>query len=546
MAFLNFRSGFLLLSVMITMLASGCRRNTRLLVSPPHYNFSEVFTDKLDLKLQEISGLAWDSKANLFYAVNDELGKLYTLDKETKAIIGEFVFGGRGDYEEVALYNGEPYVLRSDGMIIKVIIDSSKATGKEEGKIPLAGSNDFETMYHDPTRNALVLICKNCASDDEKTVSAFAYYPDSIGFDSKPLYVIDAAKVAALSPFKTSKFQPSAAAIHPKLQKLFIISSASNQLVVADLNGKVESVHKLSPKLFLQPEGIAFKQSGDMYISNEGLGAKATFLRFKFIAVTEKAKMEIDKSGYNFSEPDDKMELNKHLKEISGMAFIPATGMILAENDEKGDIFTVDFANKQDLVGKVKFGGKDDYEDIVYTDTAIYILVSPGKIVQVSLKDSSFATKEFDLGLKGTNEFEAMYLDKGGKALILLCKDCAKEKNEIRNAYRFDLATQQFSAEPHYTIDIKSIQEKLNDDKAEFKPSAAGIHPINNKLYIVASVGKILVIADKNGVVEEVIRLDPVLYNQPEGLTFAPNGDLYISNEAGETIATILKFKYNQ
>jgi uncharacterized protein YjiK len=240
------------------------------------------------------------------------------------------------------------------------------------------------------------------------------------------------------------------------------------------------------------------------------------------------------------------MELGKHLKEISGMAFIPGTNMMLAENVEKGDIFTVDFVNKKDLVGKVKFGGKDDYEDIVYTDTAVYMLVSSGTVVQVATKDSSFATKEFKLDIKGTNEFEAMYIDADGKSLILLCKDCSKEKNEIRNAYRFDLATQQFSAEPVYTMDIKTIQRLLSDDKAEFKPSAAGINPVNGKLYIVASVGKLLVVADKDGVVEEVIKLDPVLYNQPEGLTFAPNGDLYISNEAGEAVATILKFKYNK
>ncbi len=69
---------------------------------------------------------------------------------------------------------------------------------------------------------------------------------------------------------------------------------------------------------------------------------------------------------------------------------------------------------------------------------------------------------------------------------------------------------------------------------------------MDGKLYIVASVGKLLVIASKIGEVEEVFRLDPVLYNQPEGLTFAPNGDLYISNEGGEGIATILKFIYKK
>ena len=64
--------------------------------------------------------------------------------------------------------------------------------------------------------------------------------PDSIGFVTKPLYSIDVAKVKQLSQRETSRFQPSAARIHPVLKKLFIISSASNQLVIADTDGNVE------------------------------------------------------------------------------------------------------------------------------------------------------------------------------------------------------------------------------------------------------------------------------------------------------------------
>ncbi len=103
------------------------------------------------------------------------------------------------------------------------------------------------------------------------------------------------------------------------------------------------------------------------------------------------------------------------------------------------------------MVDKIKFGGKDDYEDIVHTDTAIYMLVSSGSIVQVNTKDSSFSTKEFSLGLT-KSEFEAMYLDADSESLILLCKDCTKEKDEIRTAYRFDLRTNTFSNRPslHY------------------------------------------------------------------------------------------------
>jgi uncharacterized protein YjiK len=519
-----------------------------MLKSPPHYNFSNVITYKLDLtKLREISGITWDSVNKVFLAISDASGKMFSLDKDGRLSTNQPVFGDSGDYEDIAILNGITYILRSDGLVTKFIKDSTgKTYGVEAGKINLSGTNDFETMYGDPERKALVVICKNCKTDDEKSVSAFAIYPDSIGYESKPLYIINAAKVMELSPIKTSKFQPSAAAIHPKLHKLFILSSASHQLVIADLNGKVESVYRLSPKLFPQPEGIAFTQKGDMYISNEAKNAKPTLIKFDFIPTSDSVKQQQSKAGYNFSSPTEKMELGKHLHEISGMAYISGKNLIVAENDEKGDIFLVDFKNKNDNAGKVKFGGKGDYEDVVHTDTAEYMLIAGGSVVQVMTKDSSFTTKEFTLDRGGNSEFESMYLGADGKSLVLLCKECSKEKDEVRTAYRFDLATLTFSSEPLFSISIADIKKLLNDEKAEFKPSAAGINPVNGKLYIVASVGKLLVVADKNGKIEQVFRLDPTLYNQPEGMTFSPNGDLYISNEGGEGIATILKFIYTK
>lgn len=549
MVFLNFRQRVVLPFVVLVVIASGCKGKVRVLSSPSHYNFSMGLAQKLEPKLLEISGLAWDTKSKFFLAVSDESDKLYFLDKENKIIKEEYVIGDKGDYEDVAILNGVPYILRSDGMITKFVKDSTGKAGVpiDIGTISLSGTNDFETMYADPGRNALVLICKNCKTDNDDAVSAFAFYPDSIGFDNKPLFVIDAKKVKELAPVKSSKFQPSAAAIHPIQQKLFILSSASKEMAIADLNGNIESVYRLSPKLFPQPEGITFQPDGDMYISNEGLRTrKPTLLKFEYVAVNDSEKVQVTKTGYNFSTPDEKMELGKQLHEISGMAYVPGLNVILAENDEKGDIFMVDFKNKNDNVGKVKFGGKGDYEDIVHTDTAEYMLISSGTIVQVMTKDSSFATRDFTLDRGGSSEFETMYIGADKKSLVLLCKDCSKEKNQVRTAYRFDLTTLTFSPDPLYIIDISTIQKMLNDDKAEFKPSAAAISPITGKLFIVASVGKVLVIADTNGKVEQVFPLDPVLYNQPEGMTFAPNGDLYISNEGGEGIPTILKFVYKK
>lgn len=272
-----------LLGTIVLVAAVGCKQRLRVLKSPPHYNFSVVFTDKLDIKIKEISGIAWDNKNDEFLTHNDESGKLFFLDKETKIIKNEVHFAGKGDYEDVALANGIPYVLRSDGMLTKIVKDSAgRYYGLEAGKIGLSGANDFETLYFDEERKALIMVCKNCAMDDKNSVSAFAFYPDSTGFDNKPVFKINADEVRKLSSQKSSKLQPSAAAIHPVLNKLFILSSASNQLVIADRDGNPESVYHLSRQLFPQPEGITFKSNGDMYISNEGITTKSTLLKFLY------------------------------------------------------------------------------------------------------------------------------------------------------------------------------------------------------------------------------------------------------------------------
>ena len=267
----------------VLVLLAGCAQKRIVLKSPPHYDFSAPEEFKLDLKLREISGLAYDPKGNHFLAIQDESGKLFIVDKETKDIDSIYAFGGKGDYEDVAIMNGIPYILRSDGSLFKFMRDSlGQVSGELAGMIDNGGKNDFETLYYDPSRKALVVLCKNCSADEKKWVSAYAFYPDSTGFDPKPIFQIDREEATKLAPQKSSHLQPSAAAIHPVLQKLFILSSASNQLVVADLDGHVEFVYVLAKRLFPQPEGLCFKQNGDMYITNEGGTGKATMIKFTY------------------------------------------------------------------------------------------------------------------------------------------------------------------------------------------------------------------------------------------------------------------------
>lgn len=275
--------------LLAVLLFLGCKAKVRVIKSPPHYSFKEAQTTKLDIKLKEISGLVWDNKRDEFLAHYDEAGKIYILDKSTNAIVAEYPFGAKGDYEDIALYHGVPYVLMSNGTIFKINRDSTTGkliNGEKAGKLGITGTNDFETMYADTARKALVVVCKNCAMDDKNQVSAFAFYPDSIGFVNEPIYRMDAAKIKEISTklghHKTSKFQPSAASIHPIDKKLYIISSAASQLVIADTNGNPEQVYELGEKMFPQPEGLTFKNDGTLYISNEGVASRATILLFRY------------------------------------------------------------------------------------------------------------------------------------------------------------------------------------------------------------------------------------------------------------------------
>ena len=250
--------------------------------------------------------------------------------------------------------------------------------------------------------------------------------------------------------------------------------------------------------------------------------------------------------GYDIRKPDNR-ELGKSVNEISGLTFNTDDSSLLAVSDSKRKIFQIDLSREKLKDYAEKMYTQSDFEDLVKIDTNIYVLISDGTIIAMPLHvaDSS-RTIVYPTPFRGKNDFETMYYDPDANGLIIICKECEEEKGQHkRTAYRFNLAEKAFDDPPFYSISTADVKALVKNDDAEFRPSAAAIHPIEKRLYILASAGSLLVITDVRGKVLEAFNLNPDIYPQPEGMAFSPDGTMYVSNEGKYGKPTLLVFPYN-
>ena len=238
-----------------------------------------------------------------------------------------------------------------------------------------------------------------------------------------------------------------------------------------------------------------------------------------------------------YTQPKEVFILNEDLLEISGLVHLGDL-RFAAINDEDGELFFIDLEN--DSISKVRFKGKGDYEDLTLVDSTFYVLESTGNIIELVPPYNTHNTFKFD---RKNMEFESLVYYKKDNKLVMITKDQKKKSNGI-TAISFDLARKQYDPEPHFSISLKEVFTILTNYNTECKPSGAAINPVNQKLYVIAAVGKVLLECSRSGKLEKIYKINPTHFAQPEGITFATNGDMYISNEGADGKATILKFPY--
>jgi hypothetical protein len=260
----------------LTLLFFSCSDPERNPESPFSYDLAtpdQLY--RMPKPLKEISGISFVSE-NTMACVEDNHGIIYLYDLKKEKIGGNISFDEKGDYEDIVKAGEDFYVLRSDGMILRL-----KDQETESYQTGLNPENNTEGLCLDKKNNSLLIACKDNPGKQipKNNKAVYKFSLADPGTSAQLAFNISTDDIALPD---AKDFSPSGIAIHPKSGTIFIISSRGNILLETDGSGKILHAEKLYGKLFTQPEGICFNPEGDLFISNEGREHEhGTILRFK-------------------------------------------------------------------------------------------------------------------------------------------------------------------------------------------------------------------------------------------------------------------------
>jgi uncharacterized protein YjiK len=280
-------------------------------------------------------------------------------------------------------------------------------------------------------------------------------------------------------------------------------------------------------------------------------------------ADTAKIKVENARYNYDLAQPTFSVILPESLVEISAIAYI-SDELMAGVQDENGIIYLFN-PKTGEISDSIIFEPTGDFEGLCFVENTAWVLEAKGDLWEVSDWQNEKLRKisRHKTELKKDNDSEGLCYDAANERLLIACKESPfidDYRKDLRAVYAFYLNTQKLNTKPILSFDIPLIRKYLSQNpdalvhsdvakKLEkgktmpFMPSEIAIHPQTKETYILASEGMALLIFSASGELRQLYRLDPNIFEQPEGLTFAPNGDMYISSEGRAKAATLHFYK---
>jgi uncharacterized protein YjiK len=257
----------------------------------------------------------------------------------------------------------------------------------------------------------------------------------------------------------------------------------------------------------------------------------------------KKDKKDKDQSAPVSSEVSilKKWELPAELKEVSGIAYMDEQRFACVQ-DEEGKIFIFNRATEK-IEKEIPFAGSGDYEGIALVGNIAYVLRADGVLYEVDIEGVKASAKEYKTALTVEHNVEGITYDKANNRLLLAIKDDEPGNRDYKGIYAFDLSKKTFIEEAAFKIDLQNEMLNVSDKKKKDKsisPSEIGIHPKTNEIFITDGPKSMLLIMDKSGAMKRFLQLGKD-FVQPEGITFGPDGEIFISNEGAKQSGNIIQ-----
>lgn len=267
---------------------------------------------------------------------------------------------------------------------------------------------------------------------------------------------------------------------------------------------------------------------------------------------------------FDFDHPVEITKLPESLHEISGIAFFRKNELVCVQ-DEKGVIYFYNI-KKDKLRNSIPFAKDKDYEAICNVNDTLFVLCSNGEISEINISDDENIVHSYKTFLSKQNNCEGLCYDKKFNRLLVACKGKPEKKTAakyMKAIYAFDLERKKLLEKPAFVIDPDDVKAHLlNEEQVDlenresqkqkaigpfsFEPSEIGIDPLTNDVYVLSSVGKIILSMSYQGTIKFAYHLDPHTFKQPEGIAFAEDGSMFISDEGRGGRANLIRVERNR
>lgn len=219
--------------------------------------------------------------------INTMNGNVVLIDLNSNSISSQLSLSSKFNFVDISRMDSTLILLDSDSKVHFLLppYDSTSLISMNETKenFPTSG-----ICFHESSKRLFLLSEVQELQEGQISCFLYAFNLNNRQFKEEPLFEINTSAIETFAlnnnlplPKKTLSFDgdtleglsfnPSAIAVHPKTNEIYVLSSDDRSLVVFNQFGEVKNFTTLDAVLFSKPTGMTFQDNGDLLITNSDL-----------------------------------------------------------------------------------------------------------------------------------------------------------------------------------------------------------------------------------------------------------------------------------